>query len=102
VPKAKVKQLSAKQKQARDKIKAGKKARKKAREEARCQIARQALQHAKDGILPVDVRRLTNERGLSTPSNFPYKLFTSLVQSGRARKDDVSGRYYPIGGDEAK
>jgi hypothetical protein len=55
------------------------------------------LQHEADGIPPVDVRTAANAAGISTPTNYPYKIFTRMVKSGTARKDEETGRYYPVG-----
>ena len=70
--------------------------------EGRAQLAREVLRlHAEDGVLPVDIRTLANKAGISTPSNYPYKLLTRMVAKKSARRDR-SGRYYPIGADEKK
>jgi hypothetical protein len=67
--------------------------------EKRADFARTLLlQHEADGILPVDVRTAANAAGISTPTNYPYKIFTRMVtRSGTARKDEDTGRYYPVG-----
>jgi hypothetical protein len=63
----------------------------------RFDLARELLiRHREEGILPVDIRRLANARGFSSPSNFPYKLLTNLVKQGRARRDHQTGRYFPV------
>jgi len=63
--------------------------------ENRNDFAREVLRtHAKEGVLPGEVRRLANQQGFPAPSNYPYKLFTLLVKQGKAKKDTV-GRYYP-------
>jgi len=55
------------------------------------------LQHEADGILPVEVRTAANAAGISTPTNYPYKIFTRMVtRSGTARQDEGTGRYYPV------
>jgi len=62
----------------------------------RARFARELLEeHAKDGILPVEIRRRANEAGFSTPTNYPYKILTHMVENRTARKDPSSGRYYP-------
>jgi hypothetical protein len=60
-------------------------------------FARELLQQsAQDGILPVDIRRLANEVGFSCPTNYPYKLLSTLVDQGKAYKDEASGKYFPV------
>jgi hypothetical protein len=66
-------------------------------------FAREILrEHAKDGILPVDIRRLANAEGFACATNFPYKLLAILVDQGKARKDPATGRYYPTRNMEEK
>lgn len=62
-------------------------------------LARDALRiNPGVGMLPVEIRRLANQRGFSCPSNYPYKLLTKLVKEGKVRKDEETGRYFPIEG----
>ena len=58
-------------------------------------FAREVLKNSKDGVLPVDVRKLANKEGFVVPNNYPYKIFRSMVARGEARKDQA-GKYYPI------
>jgi len=64
--------------------------------QGRNDFARELLdQAAETGITPAEIRQRANEQGFPTPNNFPYKLLTIMVNKGKARKDNVSGRYYP-------
>lgn len=59
-------------------------------------FARELLkEHWKDGILPVEIRRLANAQGFPCPTNYPYKLLAILIEQGKSWKDDATGRYYP-------
>ena len=59
-------------------------------------FAREILKERwKDGILPMEIRQLANAEGFSCPTNYPYKLLGTLIEQGKAWKDDATGRYYP-------
>ena len=61
-------------------------------------FARELLrEHAKDGILPVEIRRLANAEGFPVVTNYPYKMLALLVENGKARKDKNTGKYFPVG-----
>src|SRR5437763_1006224 len=61
----------------------------------RFEFAREVMrQHRSDGVLPVDIRKLANDSGISCPTNYPYKLLTRMVNAGKARKDEATGRYF--------
>jgi len=59
-------------------------------------FARKVLRSAKDGVLPVEVRKLANEQGYAVPNNYPYKIFKTMIERGEARKDQ-DGKYFPVG-----
>ncbi|MGA9303910.1 MAG: hypothetical protein WBW31_00765 [Candidatus Sulfotelmatobacter sp.] len=48
----------------------------------------------KEGILPVEIRRLANAQGFSCPTNYPYKMLRNLIEQGLAWKDP-EGKYHP-------
>jgi hypothetical protein len=69
----------------------------------RNEFAREALRKSGvAGITPAQIRRLANEQGFPTPTNYPYKMIRNLVAQGRARKDKQTGRYIAVEEKDAK
>jgi hypothetical protein len=61
---------------------------------ARNDFARELLMQAgKAGITPAEIRQRANENGISTPNNFPYKMFKVMKERGKIEKDEKTGRY---------
>jgi hypothetical protein len=61
---------------------------------ARNDFARELLKQAgKTGITPAEIRQRANENGISTPNNFPYKMFRVMKEQGKIEKDEKTGRY---------
>jgi hypothetical protein len=56
-------------------------------------------EHAKHGILPVEIRKLANDAGFPCPTNYPYKLLAILLEQGKVHKHKT-GRYFPVETDE--
>jgi hypothetical protein len=61
----------------------------------RNEFARELLRRSGTaGITPAQIRKVANEQGFPTPTNYPYKMIRNLVAQGRARKDKQTGTYF--------
>lgn len=66
---------------------------------SRFDYAREVIQqHRTQGVFPSDIRRLATEQGFNCPSSFPYSMLHRMIKNGKLRRDDFTGRYFPIDG----